>query len=145
MATLQSTTVTGGLAGSIMSLFWQHYHSNTSTNNVTPIAMSSQNPYAYSNFTVPFDGYWSKIILQNNPYSSYTTGPTGTSATFYFYVNGEDIHSVNQTYSNPGAGATLTFDFGTNASFSTGDDINIKFQSNGLWRYGTTTHLLTTS
>ncbi len=145
MATLQSTTITGGLAGSIMSFFWYGYHGNTSTNNVWPTGMTTANPYAYSTFAAPFDGYWSKIILRNNPYSSYNTGPTGTSATFYVYVNDVLEHSVNQTYSNPGAGATLTFDFGTNASFSTGDDINIKFYANGFWRYCTTTHLLTTS
>lgn len=134
-----------GGSDSVVPLFWYGYHSNTSLQNVWPTGMTSTNPYAYQNYIAPIDGYWSKIFLRNNPYSSYTTGPTGTSATFYVYVNGTSVASVTQTYSNPGANAELTFDFGTNAPFSQGDYINIKFQSNGIWRYQTNTHILTPS
>lgn len=137
MATLQATTINGELAGSNMYVIWYGYHSSTSELNVYPTGMTTANPYAYNLIVQPFDGYFTKAILKNNPYSSYSTGPTGTSGTFSVYVNGTLTHSVQQSYSNPGAGATLTFDFGTNVSFSSGDDLNFKFQSDGYWRYCT--------
>ena len=83
-----------------------------------------------------FDGEVATVTLINNPYSSYTSGATGSSATLYVYKNGSLYDSDTQAYTGGSAGTTVTFSF-SGTTFSAGDYITFKFSANGFWRYCT--------
>ena len=118
-----------------MYLNWHGYHSSTSLFTVYATGMTTAYPYAYASIVPPYNGYLTKVNLKNNPYASYTTGPTGTSVTLYVYKNGTLLTSDTQTYITSTPGLLVTFDFGTNAIYTAGDNLELRVQSNGLWRY----------
>jgi hypothetical protein len=97
--------------------------------------MTTVYPYAYSPIVPTFNGKVENVKLRNNPYSSYNTGPTGSSATLYLYKNGSQVASSTRTYAPGSAGQVLTFNFSSNNTFTSSDRIEFRFQSNGIWRY----------
>jgi len=123
--------------GQKMMLWHYFYHSSTSQMVIYPTGVTTNTTYPYGKMPMPFDGKATKAMIINSPYSSYTSGPTGSSATFYVYKNGSQLDSDTQTYTvDPIIGAPyekLTFTL--DASFSAGDYLEFRFQSNGLWRY----------
>jgi len=122
--------------GQKMFLMWFGSHSTTNTVTLYPSGMASVFPYAYDFIPTTFDGEVSKVTLSNNPYSSYNTGPTGSSATLYVYKNSVLLDSDTQTYTAGTPGQQLFFTF-SSATFSAGDNISLRFSANGLWRYVT--------
>ena len=128
--------------GQTMLLSWRHYHSNTSVNTLYDTGMTTAFPYAYSTIVPPFKGCVSKVTIVNNPYSSYNTGPTGSSATLYVYINGELSQSQTLSYDN-NAGEVVSFDFQDEAKFNANDKIVLRFEANGFWRYINSGILLT--
>lgn len=120
--------------GQTMLLSWRHYHSNTSVNTLYDTGMVTTFPYAYSTIIPPFKGCVSKVNIVNNPYSSYTTGPLGSSATLYVYINGTLSQSRTSSYGN-NAGEVVSFDFEETATFNANDKIVLRFEANGTWRY----------
>ena len=122
--------------GQTMFLNWRGYHGNAySTYTIYDTGMTTASPYAYSTIIPPFKGCINKVSIVNNPYSSYNTGPTGYEARLYVYKNGTLLISSTEYYASNTPGLVLTFDFGENASFNAGDKIELKFFSNGIWRY----------
>lgn len=117
-------------------LNWRGMHNSANVQlTVYDTGMTTLYPYAYSSIVPPYDGYLTRVNIKNNPYSSYTTGPTGTSITLYVYKNGTLLTSDTQTYTTSTPGLLVTFDFGTNAIYTAGDNLELRVQSNGLWRY----------
>tara|TARA_R100001463_G_scaffold113786_1_gene168961 strand:- start:8264 stop:10234 length:1971 start_codon:yes stop_codon:yes gene_type:complete len=120
--------------GQSMFINWRGYHSTTSVRTLYNTGMTSAFPYAYGVVGTLFKGCVSKVNVSNNPYSSYTSGPTGNSATLQVYKNGSLLQSVTSSYSN-NAGEVVVFDFGQTATFNASDRLAFRFQANGLWRY----------
>lgn len=120
--------------GQSMFINWRAYHSTTSIRTLYNTGMTSAFPYAYGVVGTLFKGCVSKVNVSNNPYSSYTSGPTGNSATLQVYKNGSFLQSVTSSYSN-NAGEVVVFDFGQTATFNASDRLAFRFQANGLWRY----------
>ena len=121
--------------GQTMFLNWRGYHGSTSNMVMYDSGFSSNLTYPYTTIIPPFKGCINKINITNNPYSSYTSGPTGSSATVRIMVNGTAVHAETATYTAGTAGEVLSFDLGTNASFNANDRVQVQFQANGLWRY----------
>lgn len=123
--------------GQTMFLNWRGYHSTTSVRTLYDSGMTGSNPYAYGTVTPLFKGCLSKLSVVNNPYSSYTSGPTGNSATCKLYKNGSLAQTITLSYGN-NAGEVAVFDFTSSApygSFNANDRLAFTFQANGLWRY----------
>lgn len=121
--------------GQTMFLNWRGYHSRTNNMVMYDAGFSATLTYPYATIIPPFKGCINKINITNNPYSSYTSGPTGSSGTIRIIVNGTEVHSETVTYTAGTAGEVLSFDLGTNASFNANDRVQVQFQANGLWRY----------
>ena len=120
--------------GQSMLINWRAYHSTTSIRTLYSTGMTGPFPYAYGVVGTLFKGCVSKVNVSNNPYSSYTSGPTGNSATLQVYKNGSLLQSVTSSYGN-NAGEFVVFDFGQTATFNASDRLAFRFQANGLWRY----------
>jgi hypothetical protein len=114
---------------------WRGYMSATSLYTLYNTGLTTAFPYAYGTINPPYDGYVSRVTMTNNAYGTYTSGPTGTSVTFYVYKNGTLLTSDTQTYTTSTPDVQVVFDFGTNAIYSAGDKIALRVQSNGIWRY----------
>ena len=121
--------------GQTMFLNWRGYHSSTSNGVLYDSGWSTNLTYPYATIIPPFKGCVNKINVTNNPYSSYTSGPTGSSATLRIILNGvyEDVQVVSYTAGT--AGEVITFDFGEDIEFNANDRVQLQFQANGFWRY----------
>jgi hypothetical protein len=121
--------------GQTMFLNWRGYHSSTNNMVMYDAGFSSTLTYPYATIIPPFKGCVNKINITNNPYSSYTSGPTGSSATLRVILNGslEDAQVVSYTAGT--AGEVITFDFGEDVQFEANDRIQLQFEANGFWRY----------
>jgi len=91
--------------------------------------------YPYATIIPPFKGCVNKVNVTNNPYSSYTSGPTGSSATLLVLINGSVEDSQTVSYTAGTAGEVITFDFGEDIEFNANDRVQLQFQANGFWRY----------
>ena len=121
--------------GQTMFLNWRGYHSSTSNGVLYDSGWSTNLTYPYATIIPTFKGCVNKINVTNNPYSSYTSGPTGSSATVRVLVNGayEGVEVVSYTAGT--AGEVISFDFGEDVEFEANDRVQLQFQANGLWRY----------
>ena len=122
---------------------WRHYHSNTSYNTLYDTGMTTAFPYAYGSIPAPYDMYFTSVTLVNNPYSSYNKGPEGDTATFQAYVNGKLAYEVRDIRYGQNPYESITADFGQNVRLRRGESLQIRFQSNGIWRYCNSTIILT--
>jgi hypothetical protein len=120
--------------GQTMFLSWRAYHSSTSNGVLFDTGWNTTLTYPYATIIPTFKGCVNKINVTNVPYSSYTSGPTGSSATLRVIVNGslQDDRTVSYTAGTPGE--VITFDF-DDAEFNANDRVRLEFQANGLWRY----------
>lgn len=121
--------------GQTMFLNWYAFHGSTSNGVLFPSGWSTTLTYPYTVIIPPFKGCVNKISVINNPYSSYTTGPTGSSATLRVMVNGSLLDSLTVSYTAGSPGQVITFDFQEDAAFNANDRIQLQFQANGFWRY----------
>ena len=121
--------------GQTMFLNWRGYHSSTSNGVLYDSGWSTNLTYPYATIIPPFKGCINKINITNNPYSSYQSGPTGSSATIKVMVNETEVHSETVTYTAGTAREVISFDLGENADFDANDRIQVQFQANGFWRY----------
>ncbi len=121
--------------GQTMFLNWRAYHSSTSNGVLYDSGWSTNLTYPYATIIPPFKGCVNKVNVTNNPYSSYTSGPTGSSATLRVIVNGslQDDRTVSYTAGTPGD--VITFDFQEDVEFNANDRVQLQFQANGFWRY----------
>ena len=121
--------------GQTMFLNWRGYHSGADNGVLHMQGWSTNLTYPYATIIPPFKGCINKVSLTNNPYSSFQSGPTGSSATLKVILNGsfEDSQVVNYTAGT--AGEVITFDFGEDVEFEANDRIELQFQANGIWRY----------
>ena len=121
--------------GQTMFLNWRGYHSSTSNGVLYDSGWSTNLSYPYATIIPPFKGCVNKINVTNNPAYSYTSGPTGSSATVRVLVNGayEGVEVVSYTAGT--AGEVISFDFGEDVEFEANDRVQLQFQANGLWRY----------
>lgn len=121
--------------GQTMFLNWRGYHSNTNNMVMYDAGFQVNLTYPYATIIPPFKGCINKVNITNNPYSSYQSGPTGSSATLRILVNGsaEGAQAVNYTAGT--AREVITFDFGENVEFNANDRVQLQFQANGFWRY----------
>ncbi len=122
--------------GQTMFLNWRGYHSSQYSRYVMfDAGMSTTSNYPYATIIPPFKGCVNKISIVNNPYSSYTSGPTGQWAYMYVEVNGTEVASQQQYYTSGVPGQIITFDFGETVTFNAEDKVKLQFLSNGIWRY----------
>jgi hypothetical protein len=121
--------------GQTMFLNWRGYHSSTSNGVFYDTGWTTNLAYAYTTIIPPFKGCVNKISVINNPYSSHTTGPTGSSATLRVIVNGSLQDDRTVSYTAGPAGEVITFDFQEDAEFNANDRVQLQFQANGFWRY----------
>ena len=86
--------------GQTMFLNWRGYHSSTSNGVLWGSGWSTNLTYPYATIIPPFKGCINKVNITNNPYSSYQSGPTGSSATLRILVNGsaEGAEAVSYTF-----------------------------------------------
>ena len=121
--------------GQTMFLNWRGYHSSTNNGVLYDSGWSTALTYPYATIIPPFKGCINKVNITNNPYSSYTSGPTGSSATLSIIVNGsaEGVEVVSYTAGT--AGEVITFDFGEDVEFNANDRVQLQFQADGFWRY----------
>ena len=121
--------------GQTMFLSWRGYHSSTQNGVLYDSGWSTNLTFPYGTIIPPFKGCINKVNITNNPYSSYQSGPTGSSATLRVILNGsfEDARVVSYTAGT--AGEVITFDFGEDVEFNANDRIQLQFQANGYWRY----------
>ncbi len=110
------------------------YQGSTSTTYIYPTGMTTTSNYPYIYWPMTFNGKLVKATLRNNPYSSYTSGPTGTGATLLISKNGSLLANNTQSYTAGTAGQMLNFSF-SNATFSASDYLVLSFNCDGLWRY----------
>lgn len=121
--------------GQTMFLNWRGYHSSTANGVFYSTGWTTSLTYPYSTIIPPFKGCINKVSVTNNPYSSYSSGPTGSSATLKVIVNGVNRHSVVVPYTAGTPGEVIAFDLGHNATFDANDRVVVQFQANGYWRY----------
>ena len=121
--------------GQTMFLNWRGYHSSTSNGVLYDTGWSTNLTYPYTTIIPPFKGCINKVNVTNNPYSSYSSGPTGSSATLRVILNGSFEDSQVVSYTAGTAGEVITFDFGEDVEFEANDRIQLQFQANGFWRY----------
>ena len=121
--------------GQTMFLNWRGYHSSTSNGVLYDSGWSTNLTYPYATIIPPFKGCVNKVNITNNPYSSYQSGPTGSSATLRVILNGSLEDSQVVSYTAGTAGEVITFDFGEDVQFEANDRIQLQFQANGFWRY----------
>ena len=121
--------------GQTMFLNWRGYHSNTNNGVLYASGWSTNLTYPYATIIPPFKGCVNKVNITNNPYSSYQSGPTGSSATLRVILNGSLEDSQVVSYTAGTAGEVITFDFGEDVQFEANDRIQLQFQANGFWRY----------
>ena len=121
--------------GQTMFLNWRGYHSSTSNGVLYSSGWSTNLTYPYATIIPPFKGCINKVNVTNNPYSSYQSGPTGSSATLRVILNGSFEDSQVVSYTAGTAGEVITFDFGEDVEFEANDRIQLQFQANGFWRY----------
>ena len=121
--------------GQTMFLNWRGYHSSTSNGVLYSSGWSTNLTYPYATIIPPFKGCINKVNITNNPYSSYQSGPTGSSATLRVILNGSFEDSQVVSYTAGTAGEVITFDFGEDVEFEANDRIQLQFQANGFWRY----------
>ena len=121
--------------GQTMFLNWRGYHSSTNNGVLYDTGWSTNLTYPYATIIPPFKGCINKVSITNNPYSSYNSGPTGSSATLKVIVNGVNRHSVVVPYTAGTPGEVIAFDLGDSATFDANDRVAVQFQANGYWRY----------
>ena len=121
--------------GQTMFLNWRGYHGSTSNGVLYDSGWSTNLTYPYATIIPPFKGCINKVSLTNNPYSSYQSGPTGSSATVKVFVNGDFQDDRTVSYTAGTAGEVITFDFGQDIEFNANDRVQLQFQANGYWRY----------
>ena len=121
--------------GQTMFLNWRGYHSSTNNGVLYDTGWSTNLTYPYATIIPPFKGCINKVNVTNNPYSSYQSGPTGSSATLRVILNGSFEDSQVVSYTAGTAGEVITFDFGEDVEFEANDRIQLQFQANGFWRY----------
>ncbi len=121
--------------GQTMFLNWRGYHSSTNNGVLYDTGWSTNLTYPYATIIPPFKGCINKVNVTNNPYSSYSSGPTGSSATLRVILNGSFEDSQVVSYTAGTAGEVITFDFGEDVEFEANDRIQLQFQANGFWRY----------
>ena len=121
--------------GQTIFLNWRGYHASLNNGVLHTTGWSTTLSYPYATIIPPFKGCVNKIIVTNNPYSSYQSGPTGSSATAKVLVNGSQTNAITVSYTAGRARETIIFDFGENAVFNANDQIRLQFQANGVWRY----------
>jgi hypothetical protein len=121
--------------GQTMFLNWRGYHGNTNNGVLYDTGWSTNLAYPYSTIIPPFKGCINKINVTNNPYSSFQSGPTGSSATVKVFVNEDFQDDRTVSYTAGTAGEVITFDFGEDVQFEANDRIQLQFQANGFWRY----------
>ena len=121
--------------GQTMFLNWRGYHSSTSNGVFYDLGWSTNLTYPYATIIPPFKGCVNKINVTNNPYSSYQSGPTGSSATLRILVNGSAEGAEAVSYTAGTAREVITFDFGEDVEFNANDRVQLQFQANGFWRY----------
>ena len=123
--------------GQTMFLNWRGYHSSTSNGVLYDSGWSTNLTYPYATIIPPFKGCINKVNITNNPYSSYQSGPTGSSATLRVVKNGAAVRgsttSVSYTAGTPGE--VISFYLGEGITFDANDRIQLQFQANGFWRY----------
>ena len=123
--------------GQTMFLNWRGYHSSTSNGVLYDTGWSTNLTYPYATIIPPFKGCINKVNVTNNPYSSYQSGPTGSSATLRVIKNGDLVRgsttSVSYTAGTPGE--VISFYLGEGIIFDANDRIQLQFQANGFWRY----------
>ena len=118
-----------------MFLNWRGYHSSTNNGVLYDSGWSTNLTYPYATIIAPFKGSVTKVSITNNPYSSYQSGPTGDRATLEVVIDGRVVDGATVNYSKPSANEMITFNFSGNHEFSENDKVQLRFQSNGLWRY----------
>jgi hypothetical protein len=121
--------------GQTMFLNWRGYHSGTDNGVLHMQGWSTNLTYPYATIIPPFKGCINKVSLTNNPYSSFQSGPTGSSATLRVILNGNNEDAQVVSYTAGTAGEVITFDFGEDVQFEANDRIQLQFQANGFWRY----------
>jgi hypothetical protein len=121
--------------GQIVFLNWRGYHSGTDNGVLHMQGWSTNLTYPYATIIPPFKGCINKVSVTNNPYSSFQSGPTGSSATLRVILNGSFEDSQVVSYTAGTAGEVITFDFGEDVEFEANDRIELQFQANGIWRY----------
>ena len=121
--------------GQTMFLNWRGYHSSTSNGVLWSSGWSTNLTYPYATIIPPFKGCINKVNITNNPYSSYQSGPTGSSATLRILINGSAEGAEAVSYTAGTAGEVITFDFGEDVEFNANDRVQLQFQANGFWRY----------
>jgi hypothetical protein len=121
--------------GQTMFLNWRGYHSGTDNGVLHMQGWSTNLTYPYATIIPPFKGCINKVSLTNNPYSSFQSGPTGSSATLRVILNGNNEDAQVVSYTAGTAGEVITFDFGEDVQFEANDRIELQFQANGIWRY----------
>ena len=121
--------------GQTMFLNWRGYHSGTDNGVLHMQGWSTNLTYPYATIIPPFKGCINKVSVTNNPYSSFQSGPTGSSATLRVILNGSLEDSQVVSYTAGTAGEVITFDFGEDVQFEANDRIELQFQANGIWRY----------
>jgi hypothetical protein len=118
-----------------MFLNWRGYHSSTNNGVLYDSGWSTNLTYPYATIIAPFKGSVTKVSITNNPYSSYQSGPTGDRATLEVVIDGRVVDRATVNYSKPSANEMITFNFSGDHEFSENDKVQLRFQSNGLWRY----------
>ncbi len=118
-----------------MFLNWRGYHGGTNNGVLYDSGWSTSLTYPYATIIAPFKGSVTKVSITNNPYSSYQSGPTGDRATLEVVIDGRVVDRVTVNYSKPSANEIITFNFSGNHEFSENNKVQLRFQSNGLWRY----------
>ena len=123
--------------GQTMFLNWRGYHSSTNNGVLYDTGWSTNLTYPYATIIPPFKGCINKVNVTNNPYSSYQSGPTGSSATLRVFKNGDLVRgsttAVSYTAGTPGE--VISFYLGESVTFDANDRIQLQFQANGFWRY----------
>ena len=123
--------------GQTMFLNWRGYHSGADNGVLHMQGWSTNLTYPYATIIPPFKGSIDKVNITNNPYSSYQSGPTGSSATLRVVKNGAAVRgsttSVSYTAGTPGE--VISFYLGEGITFDANDRIQLQFQANGFWRY----------
>ena len=123
--------------GQTMFLNWRGYHSSTNNGVLYDTGWSTNLTYPYATIIPPFKGCINKVNITNNPYSSYQSGPTGSSATLRVVKNGVAVKGseTSVSYKAGTPGEVISFYLGEGVTFEANDRIQLQFQANGFWRY----------
>ena len=120
---------------------WNHFQDTSGTFTLYPDGLTTDFPYFAGLIPLPFDAFIKSFTITANKYSTYGT-PTGTTATIYVYKNYNTLVTSKALSYTGSEGMVLTFNLEQSAPININEKFYLRFETDGVWGYISTTTLI---